>query len=229
MGMTPPHRVPVTAPRPLSRSELSPGPRLPGTAWLGVLVVGIGLFELLQQTLIATQNPNLVPALILVGAVVVPAAFVAFVDGRRLGRRAAHRRGQRRRIRCPRDHGLRLRRVDNQPWGPVRRRRRPHNAWAAQPCRAHGVDGSVCGRALVRRDRKLVTARGPSLYCGRVPNSHAAPAPPSSSGSRTVTTVPSPSFDWRSMLPRWLATMVRTMVRPMPVPAIARSAAFEAR
>jgi RsiW-degrading membrane proteinase PrsW (M82 family) len=54
-------------------------------AWVGVLVVGFGLFEAVRQALLTTLNPNLVPALILLGAAVVPVAFVAFVAGRRLG------------------------------------------------------------------------------------------------------------------------------------------------
>lgn len=53
-------------------------------AWLVVLVVSVGLFEPLQQSLIVTHNPNLVPALIFVGSLAVPASFVAFVYGRRL-------------------------------------------------------------------------------------------------------------------------------------------------
>lgn len=52
--------------------------------WVVVLVVGIVLFELVRRTLIATQNPNFVPSLILLGAAVVPAAFLTFVAGRRL-------------------------------------------------------------------------------------------------------------------------------------------------
>ncbi|MBV9921158.1 MAG: PrsW family intramembrane metalloprotease, partial [Pseudonocardia sp.] len=58
--------------------------RVPRLSWIVVLVVGFGLFYLLRRALIETQNPNLVPALILVGAVVVPAAFTAFVFARRL-------------------------------------------------------------------------------------------------------------------------------------------------
>ena len=45
----------------------------------------LGLFELVRRALIDTGNPNLLPSLILLGAAVVPAAFVAFVYGRRLG------------------------------------------------------------------------------------------------------------------------------------------------
>jgi RsiW-degrading membrane proteinase PrsW (M82 family) len=48
------------------------------------LLVGVGLFELVRQALVDTGNPNLLPALILLGAAVVPAAFVAFVYGRKL-------------------------------------------------------------------------------------------------------------------------------------------------
>jgi RsiW-degrading membrane proteinase PrsW (M82 family) len=54
-------------------------------AWLLTLLVGVALFELVQRALVDTGNPNLLPALILLGAAVVPAAFVAFVYGRKLG------------------------------------------------------------------------------------------------------------------------------------------------
>jgi RsiW-degrading membrane proteinase PrsW (M82 family) len=53
-------------------------------AWLGVLAVGVALFLAVERTLVATQNPNMVPTTILLGAAVVPAAFVAFISGRRL-------------------------------------------------------------------------------------------------------------------------------------------------
>ena len=53
-------------------------------AWLAVLVVGAALFIAEARTLVATQNPNLVPSAILLGASIVPLAFVAFVYGRRL-------------------------------------------------------------------------------------------------------------------------------------------------
>jgi RsiW-degrading membrane proteinase PrsW (M82 family) len=52
--------------------------------WLAILLVGGVLFDGVRRTLIDTGNPNLVPSLILLGAAVVPAAFVAFVYGRRL-------------------------------------------------------------------------------------------------------------------------------------------------
>jgi RsiW-degrading membrane proteinase PrsW (M82 family) len=53
-------------------------------AWLGVLVGGIVLFEIVRRVLVETQNPNLLPSLILLGAAVAPATFVTFVLGRRL-------------------------------------------------------------------------------------------------------------------------------------------------
>jgi RsiW-degrading membrane proteinase PrsW (M82 family) len=52
--------------------------------WVAVLVVGAALFIAEERTLVATQNPNLVPSAILLGASIVPLAFVAFVYGRRL-------------------------------------------------------------------------------------------------------------------------------------------------
>jgi protease PrsW len=53
-------------------------------SWVLVLVVGIALYESVVRAVVTTRNPNLLPALILLGAAVVPAAFVAFVAGRRL-------------------------------------------------------------------------------------------------------------------------------------------------
>ncbi len=58
--------------------------RLDRHVWAPVLTVGVILFVADQQTLIATRDPNFVPSVILLGAIVVPAAFVAFVYGRRL-------------------------------------------------------------------------------------------------------------------------------------------------
>lgn len=55
---------------------------LPHWSWCAVLVVGFGLFELLRRALLASSNPHLVPALIFVGATVVPTAFVVFIFGR---------------------------------------------------------------------------------------------------------------------------------------------------
>ena len=53
-------------------------------AWVAVLVVGTMLFVAEERTLVGTQNPNLVPSAILLGASIVPLAFLAFVYGRRL-------------------------------------------------------------------------------------------------------------------------------------------------
>jgi RsiW-degrading membrane proteinase PrsW (M82 family) len=53
-------------------------------AWLLTLLLGVGLFLLVLRALAYTGNPNLLPALILLGAAVVPASFVAFLYGRRL-------------------------------------------------------------------------------------------------------------------------------------------------
>jgi RsiW-degrading membrane proteinase PrsW (M82 family) len=52
--------------------------------WLPVLGVGGGLFEYVRHGIVTTGNPNLVPSLILLGAAVIPAAFVVFVAGQRL-------------------------------------------------------------------------------------------------------------------------------------------------
>jgi RsiW-degrading membrane proteinase PrsW (M82 family) len=52
--------------------------------WLAVLLVGAALFLAEERTLVATRNPNLVPSAILLGAAIIPLAFVAFVYGRRL-------------------------------------------------------------------------------------------------------------------------------------------------
>jgi RsiW-degrading membrane proteinase PrsW (M82 family) len=51
-------------------------------AWVGVLIIGIALYFLVLRTLVHTQNPNFVPALILLGATVVPAAFLTFAQAR---------------------------------------------------------------------------------------------------------------------------------------------------
>ncbi|GLY94318.1 PrsW family intramembrane metalloprotease [Actinoplanes sp. NBRC 103695] len=51
-------------------------------AWLGVLVVGLILYFVVLRTLVGTQNPNFVPALILLGATVVPMAFLTFAQAR---------------------------------------------------------------------------------------------------------------------------------------------------
>ena len=51
-------------------------------AWLPVLLVGIGLFIAVQQALVITGNPTLVPSLLVLGALLVPVTFVTYIDGR---------------------------------------------------------------------------------------------------------------------------------------------------
>ena len=53
-------------------------------AWVPALGIGVVLYELVRRAVVDTGNPNLVPSLILLGAAVVPVAFIAFVAGRRL-------------------------------------------------------------------------------------------------------------------------------------------------
>jgi RsiW-degrading membrane proteinase PrsW (M82 family) len=57
-------------------------PRARRWAWLPVLLVGIGLFIAVQQALVITGNPTLVPSLLVLGALLVPVTFVVYVDGR---------------------------------------------------------------------------------------------------------------------------------------------------
>jgi len=51
-------------------------------AWLGVLIIGLILYVVVLRTLVHTQNPNLVPSLILLGATVVPLSFLTFAQAR---------------------------------------------------------------------------------------------------------------------------------------------------
>ena len=53
----------------------SPSDTLRRHAWLGVLALGAALFIAVERTLVATQNPNLVPSAILLGAAIVPAGL----------------------------------------------------------------------------------------------------------------------------------------------------------
>jgi protease PrsW len=70
---------------PTDRAASSTGARLLRRhGWVAVLVVGAALFVAVERTLVETRNPNFVPTAILLGAAVVPAAFVAFITGRRL-------------------------------------------------------------------------------------------------------------------------------------------------
>ncbi|MBF9130245.1 PrsW family intramembrane metalloprotease [Plantactinospora sp. S1510] len=58
------------------------GDRVRRWSWLGVLAVGLLLYLVVLRTLVVTQNPNFVPALILLGATVVPLAFLTFAQAR---------------------------------------------------------------------------------------------------------------------------------------------------
>jgi RsiW-degrading membrane proteinase PrsW (M82 family) len=49
-----------------------------------VLLVGVLLYAAVRQAALDTRNPKLLPSLILLGAAVVPVAFVAWIAGRRL-------------------------------------------------------------------------------------------------------------------------------------------------
>lgn len=55
-------------------------------AWLWVLVAGTAAYLLVLRTLVATQNLNFVPSLILLGSIVVPASVLVFAasNGRRV-------------------------------------------------------------------------------------------------------------------------------------------------
>jgi protease PrsW len=59
-----------------------PIPRVRRWLWLLVLVVGVLLFVAVHQTIVVTGNPNLVPSLLLLGALLVPVSFVLYLDGR---------------------------------------------------------------------------------------------------------------------------------------------------
>lgn len=59
-----------------------PGQRHARHAWLPVLVVGVALFVLTERTLTGTHNVNLVPSVLLLGALVLPATFLVYLYGR---------------------------------------------------------------------------------------------------------------------------------------------------
>ncbi|MCU1653055.1 MAG: hypothetical protein JWQ60_4204 [Pseudonocardia sp.] len=63
------------APRPVARGRR--------WLWVPVLVVGVALLVAVQQAIVVTGNPNLVPSLLLLGALLVPVSFVFYLDGRR--------------------------------------------------------------------------------------------------------------------------------------------------
>jgi len=69
-------RMSTSAPlAPRDASHARPTRRL---TWLGVLVVGVVSYLLVLRTLVATQNLNFVPSLILLGSIVVPASVLVF-------------------------------------------------------------------------------------------------------------------------------------------------------
>jgi RsiW-degrading membrane proteinase PrsW (M82 family) len=74
----------MSYPTATARPTGAPSTALRRHAWIAVLVVGAALFVAVERTLVSTQNPNFVPSAILLGAAIVPAAFLAFVYGRRL-------------------------------------------------------------------------------------------------------------------------------------------------
>lgn len=53
-------------------------------AWALTLVLGSALFFIDERTMLDTHNPHFLPSVILLGSAAVPAAFVAFIYGRRL-------------------------------------------------------------------------------------------------------------------------------------------------
>ena len=55
-----------------------PHARLRRLSWLAVLIVGVGSYLLVLYTLVATQNINFFPSLILLGSIVVPASVLVF-------------------------------------------------------------------------------------------------------------------------------------------------------
>ncbi len=74
----------TTVTAPTTPDPARPGGILRRYAWLLVLVTGAALFAAVERTMVGTNNPNYVPTAILLGAVVVPAAFLTFVSGRRM-------------------------------------------------------------------------------------------------------------------------------------------------
>src|SRR5215212_12072768 len=77
---TPPATPGTLAARPETEAVESAGSRhiLLRLSWLWVLLAGIVAYLLLLRTLVATQNPNFLPSLILFGSMVVPATVLTF-------------------------------------------------------------------------------------------------------------------------------------------------------
>ena len=84
---SPPATPGTLAARPEIEAVESAGSRhiLLRLSWLWVLLAGIVAYLLLLRTLVATQNPNFLPSLILFGSMVVPATVLTFATtgGRR--------------------------------------------------------------------------------------------------------------------------------------------------
>lgn len=72
--------MPVPPPVRAAEPAVAPerGSRLRRWSWLWVLVVGSALYLLVLRTLVATENLNFFPSLLLLGSVVVPASVLAF-------------------------------------------------------------------------------------------------------------------------------------------------------
>ena len=68
------------------RGALPERGRLQRLSWIAVLVVGVAAYLLVLRTLVATENLNFVPSLLLLGSVVVPATVLTFAatGGRRV-------------------------------------------------------------------------------------------------------------------------------------------------
>jgi protease PrsW len=68
-------------------TNAAPSPERPGIGrrllWLWILLAGVVSYLLVLRTLVATQNPNFVPSLILLGSVVVPATVLTFAASTR--------------------------------------------------------------------------------------------------------------------------------------------------
>jgi RsiW-degrading membrane proteinase PrsW (M82 family) len=54
-------------------------PRLQLAAWAVVLGAGLAMFEITRRAELATDNPRLLPAMVLFGTLVLPAAFLTFL------------------------------------------------------------------------------------------------------------------------------------------------------
>ncbi len=82
--------VGATSPRTRRRPEKAPRASADGRVrvlisrrhmWLVVVVVGVALLVLTREVCLLTGNPHLWPAYLLVGALILPATVVSFVDG----------------------------------------------------------------------------------------------------------------------------------------------------